>query len=213
MDVLCLQEVHFYDGKPDPQLIEELRSAGLQNFAGFPLSESHLDKSAQLGVGVASARPLRERDTYLFSNPGLEARVRGQWWVLHDKGMIGCELTIPDGTVVQVYSLHLFPFHEFGVPAADDLVTKMWHEFWTYADSLASTGRVILAGDFNQEDRDQAANKWSNRDWHFCVNGHDTTTFGLALDEIALSWSPPSKAFRLVPTFSDHHLAIAEIRL
>jgi hypothetical protein len=94
----------------------------------------------------------------------------------------------------------------------------MWNEFWTYADGLAPAGKVmagkvILAGDFNQENRDQAANKWSNRNWHFCVDGHRTTTFGLALDEIALSWSPPSTAFQLVPTFSDHHLAIAEIRL
>ncbi|HZN20210.1 MAG TPA: hypothetical protein VFB84_18770 [Micromonosporaceae bacterium] len=89
----------------------------------------------------------------------------------------------------------------------------MWSEFWSYADKLVDTGELILAGDFNQVSREGAARRWSRNKWQFLLNGLVTTSFGLSLDETALSWSPVSSDARLVPTFSDHHLAIADVRL
>jgi hypothetical protein len=60
-----------------------------------------------------------------------------------------------------------------------------------YADRLADHGDLVLAGDFNHQDREQAARKWSGRQWRFCIGPAQTTYHGHALDEIALSWSPP----------------------
>lgn len=213
VDVLCLQEVHFYGDEPDGQLVEELSRAGLGHFVGSPLSKSHLDSSAGLGIGIASATPLSQPVTFQLSNPGLRASVRGEQWVLHDKGLLGCAVQTPDGREIQVYSLHLFPFHEFGVADNDHMVEAMWSEFWNYADKLVDSGELILAGDFNQVSRESAARRWSRNKWQFLLNDLVTTSFGLPLDEIALSWSPVCSGARSVPTFSDHHLAIADVRL
>ncbi|WP_352231264.1 hypothetical protein [Actinomadura sp. NBRC 104412] len=95
IDVLCLQEVHFYDGVPDEQLLKELRKAGLSQFIGLPLSRSHLDDAAELGIAIASRLPIDGRDEIRLTNPGVRAVVRGQNWVLHDKGMIGFAISSP----------------------------------------------------------------------------------------------------------------------
>ena len=152
VDIPCLQEVHFYDDEPDGQLLEELSGAGLGHFVGSPLSKSHLDRSAGLGIGIASATPLSPPVMFQLSNPGLRASVRGEQWVLHDKGLLGCAVQTPDG-------------------------------------------------------------RWSRNKWQFLLDDLVTTSFGLPLDEIALSWSPVCSGARSVPTFSDHHLAIVDVRL
>nr|MDT0662265.1 endonuclease/exonuclease/phosphatase family protein [Micromonospora sp. DSM 115978] len=213
VDVLCLQEIHFYGEGVDAQLLHELRAAGLGHFVGLPLSESHLDTSARLGVGVASRDPIRERDVFMLTNPGVRALVRGEEWILHNKGMLGCTLNAADGREIQIYSLHLFPFFEFGVKEDDDRVDRMWSEFWAYADHRGEDSTLVLAGDFNHQQRESAAGRWSRRKWEFCLNEVGTTEKGLALDEVALSWSPSYQEHYLVPTFSDHHLVVVHVEL
>jgi endonuclease/exonuclease/phosphatase family metal-dependent hydrolase len=212
VDVLSLQEIHYYDGEPDPVLINELRDAGLEHFVGEALSESHLDKSAQLGVGVASRHPLSDQDSVRLTRPNLQASVRGQLWVLHNKGMVGCAVDVGGRDPLRVYSLHLFPFFEFGVGDDHPLVERMWREFWGHADRLAE-GDLVLAGDFNQQQREPAAVRWSSRQWSFCFGSKRTTSNGHSLDEIALSWLPTGTKTELVPTFSDHCLAVADVQL
>jgi endonuclease/exonuclease/phosphatase family metal-dependent hydrolase len=214
LNVLSLQEVHFYDGEPDQQLVRELRDAGLPHFAGLAFSESHLDRAAELGVGVASRIPLASQESIQLTRPDLRASVRGELWVLHDKGMVGSVLDVDRDHPLWVCSLHLFPFFEFGVGEGDTRVNRMWEEFWGHADVLAGRGDVVLAGDFNQQGREPAAQQFSSRPWRFCLGaGTETTLNGHSLDEIALSWSPPEPRTELVPTFSDHHLAIAHVQL
>jgi endonuclease/exonuclease/phosphatase family metal-dependent hydrolase len=214
MDVLSLQEIHFYDGQPDHQLIGELRDAGFEHFVGQPLSASHLDRAAQLGVGVASRYPLIGRKPIRLNRPELRARVRGEQWVLHDKGMVGCALALGGDQALWVYSLHLFPFFEFGVGESDDRVNRMWEEFWQQADQLAAQADLVLAGDFNHQRREPAAERFSGRRWRFCLGSAETTMNGLSLDDIALSWSPPAAPrTELIQTFSDHRLAIAHVQL
>lgn len=213
IDVLSLQEIHFYDGRPDEQLIQELREVGLGHFVGQPLSESHLDRDARLGVGVASRHPLSGSDLIQLTRPELRARVRGEAWVLHDKGMVGSALDLGGGRQLWIYSLHLFPFFEFGVGEDDRLVKQMWQEFWGHADELARPGDLVLAGDFNHQRREQAAQRFSSRPWRFCLGGRPTTSNGHSVDEIALSWWPPEPQTVLIPTFSDHYLAIADVQL
>jgi exonuclease III len=210
VDVLCLQEVHFYEGRPDAQVVGELRAAGLRYAVWLPLSESHLDSSAHLGIGIVARDRVYLVDRFRLSNPELKAIVRGQEWVLHDKGMVGATIR-RNGRQISVFSLHLFPFHEFGVADDDECVEDMWREFWEHVDTVATDADAVLAGDFNQIKRKDVAERFSRREWQFCVGDTVTTSFGLSLDEIALSWSPSSSSSRSIPTFSDHHLAIAEI--
>jgi len=92
-------------------------------------------------------------------------------------------------------------------------VTAMWQEFWTRADSRRCSDRTILAGDFNQKDRESPAQKWSRRRWRFCFDGKPTTANGHALDEIALDWTPKTCRPDVIPTFSDHHLVVVEVDL
>jgi endonuclease/exonuclease/phosphatase family metal-dependent hydrolase len=213
VDVLCLQEVHFYREEPDEQLVAELGEVGLTHFVGLPLSESHLDPSARLGVGLASRHPISQRDRFVLDRPHLTASVRGERWVLHDKGMVGCALETFSAQPLWVYSLHLFPFFEFGVGEADSHVDRMWHEFWDYADGLVGRGQLVLAGDFNQQSRRHAARRWSKQNWHFCFERVGTTANGLALDEIVLNWPAAEPKTALVPTFSDHYLVTADVQL
>lgn len=213
VDVLCLQEVHFYDNEPDEQLVRELQTVGLTHFVGLPLSASHLDRSARLGVAVASRYPIFEQDRFVLERPNLTASVRGELWVLHDKGMVGCKLKTYTGRSVWVYSIHLFPFFEFGVDESDYYVDRMWQEFWDYADGLVGRGRLVLAGDFNQQNRRHAASRWSRQNWQFCFDEVQTTSNGLALDEIVLGWPAGETRTALVPTFSDHYLVMADVQV
>jgi exonuclease III len=210
-DILCLQEVHFYEGEPEVQLLKELSSAGLDNFIGLPLSRSHLDESARLGVGIASAWPLSGKYAFWLSNPGLQASVDGEWWDMHDKGMIGCRVKTSQIPSIQVFSLHLFPFHAFRIEGEEEYVAEMWSEFWKYADSLIGEDPVILAGDFNQEKRELSAERWSMKKWYFSAEGCVTTTWGLPADDVVVSFQPRQVAVRLVPTFSDHYFVTTVI--
>jgi endonuclease/exonuclease/phosphatase family metal-dependent hydrolase len=212
-DVVCLQEVHFYEKKPDAVLLEELQSAGLEYFEGLPLSESHLDASAWLGVGIASAWPLERTVTLQLINPALRKLIRGEEWSLHDKGLLGCRVRTPDGEFLKINSLHLFPFHEFGISAEESYVGKMWSEFWSYADGLVKDCPVVLAGDYNQESRASAAKQWSARDWFSCLDKRATMTSGFAADDVVVSSAPRSVTVTQMSTFSDHDLVLTDISL
>jgi endonuclease/exonuclease/phosphatase family metal-dependent hydrolase len=211
VDVLAMQEVHFYDGEPDPRLIAELRAVGLDHFVGRTFSLSHLDARAQLGVGIGSRFPLSDVTEYRLENPGLTAEVRGAHWTLHDKGLVRARVHLDDRRSLVVHSLHLFPFFEFGVRDDDELVSRMWEEFWRYADEFGREIRTVLAGDYNQADRRAAMKELSELDWTFHAADLTTTATGMSLDDIAVNWASYGPAARTVPTFSDHHLVIAEI--
>jgi endonuclease/exonuclease/phosphatase family metal-dependent hydrolase len=211
VDILCLQEIHFYDDQPDAQLLSELKAAGLSHFAGQAFSPSHLDEDAQLGVGVASRHPLSGYVSHQLQNPGLTAVVRDQTWVLHDKGIVGVTVEPVGGPPLRVFSLHLFPFFEFNVGDDADEVNKMWNEFFEFLDRQNLTEHAVLAGDFNQKDREGAARSRGKSTWRFYFGGAATTPSGMSLDEIALSWEPTQASQSVVSTFSDHHLVILEV--
>jgi endonuclease/exonuclease/phosphatase family metal-dependent hydrolase len=211
VQILCLQEAHYYRGGLDSQLQRALKDAGLTHLAGAPVSESHIDPDAELGLVVAASYPVHFVDAYTLRNPGLQAVVRGQEWVMHDKGWIECEVVGPSGVPVRVSSVHLFPFHEFDVPDDDPMVRDMWREFWRGIDNLDGD-MCIVAGDFNQCKRSAPAREYSRRGWTFCL-GDDTATTpsGLALDDIAVSGPIAVNGHQLHPTFADHHLISADL--
>jgi len=213
VDVLCLQEVHFFGGAVEPQLMTELQGAGLFHVVGEPLSPSHLDPRASLGVVIASRYPLKDQWTCRLSNPGLTAQVRGSRWVLHDKGMIGAVMDVEGAGAVQVCSLHLLPFFEFVVDEGHPYVTDMWSEFWRQADRMLAGWPTILAGDFNQENRRNAAKAWSTARWTFFFDDLATADNGMSLDDIAFSWYPDVSDNALWSTFSDHRLAIVKFAI
>ena len=137
VDVLCLQEVHFFDGAPERQVVDELQAAGLVHLIGAPLSPSHLDGNARLGLAIASRFPLTGKRLHQLHNPQISAQVRGKEWVLHDKGLLGATVCLGDQKSLRIYSLHLFPFFEFGVDEEHHYVGTMWREFWRYVDRVA----------------------------------------------------------------------------
>jgi endonuclease/exonuclease/phosphatase family metal-dependent hydrolase len=212
VDVLCLQEVHFFGGRPEPQVTEELHEAGLTELVTEPLSPSHLDPQAQLGILIASRHPITGKRTFRLPNPGISAQVRGATWTMHDKGLLGATV-LPEGNEpVEVYTLHLFPFFEFGIAEAHQHVREMWQEFWRYVDGEVGHGPMVLAGDFNHQNRSSAARRWSGQPWRFCFDRRPTTENGLSLDDIAVN-RPVGVRTQVTPTFSDHRLAVAELTL
>ena len=94
LDVLCLQEVHFFGDSPEQQVVDEVKAAGLVHLVGEPLSPSHLDGKASLGLVIASRFPLTGKRTHRLHNPHVSALVRGKRWLLHDKGLIGVTLEL-----------------------------------------------------------------------------------------------------------------------
>ena len=213
VDVLCLQEVHFFGDSPELEVIDELSSVGLVNIIGEPLSPSHLDNNASLGLAIASRFPLTSKRIHQLRNPRISAQVRGKNWVLHDKGLLGATLELGHGRRLQIYSLHLFPYFEFGIEESHRYVQDMWHEFWDYVDKATRGLPLVLAGDFNHELRSSAAERWSKGDWRFCFKGSATTESGLALDDIAVNWDGGTGNRAVSATFSDHRIVVAELDL
>lgn len=209
-DVLCLQEVHFYEGEADPQLMVELAEGNLNYIIGAPFSESHLDSRAYLGNAIASRWPLSDVSVFRLTNPGLRKPSHGPDWRLHDKGVLGCRADIPGIRSVRIHSLHLFPFHELNFDVNKRHVDTMWREFWSYIDSINGADLLIAAGDFNQEDREIMSRRWSSKDWQFCTRGRATTDWG-SIDDVAISPAQYGAEVTTALTFSDHYFVLAEI--
>jgi endonuclease/exonuclease/phosphatase family metal-dependent hydrolase len=213
LDVLCLQEVHFFGGYPEQQVVDELRAAGLKHMVGAPLSPSHLDSRARLGLMVASRFPLTQKWVHRLHNPSITALVRGKRWFLHDKGLLGVTMDLGNGSCVHVCSLHLFPFFEFGIKEDHRHVREMWRGFWAYVDQTTNGLPIVLAGDFNHELRSHAAEAWSGNDWKFCFKDTVTTETGQTLDDIAVNWDGDVEDPTVSTTFSDHRIIAVDLSL
>lgn len=126
--------------------------------------------------------------------------------------MPGTRVHLDGDRSIVVLALHLFPFFEFGVPDDDERVDHMWDEFWRYANKIGAEGKTVLAGDYNQADRVNAA-KEREAPWNFCAADRTTTVTGMSIDDIALNWCGGNPSVKIVPTFSDHHLVMATVRV
>lgn len=163
---------------------------------------------------IASRFPLAHPRRYLLHNPRISAEVRGDRWVLHDKGLLGATAMLAEtGRTLRIHSLHLFPFFEFGVADGNRYVEDMWTEFWDYVDRTADGQALILAGDFNQASRISSAKLRSRFGWKFCIGYRATAENGLVLDDVAVNWHAEVTDQEALPTFSDHRLVVVELNL
>jgi hypothetical protein len=150
-DVLSLQECHeFSDGRAG-QAEEIAKGIGAQWHHAWAISDSHLDPTAKLSLGVLSKYRMSQVRTVKFKNPGLSSRgPGGEPWTMFDKGYMVAEIELPDATV-RVVNAHSFPFHYFGASAHEPRFSSLWGQLAEDLLALAASGPTIVTIDLNYE--------------------------------------------------------------
>src|SRR5882724_11611618 len=89
-DIVCLQEAHHYYDEHQPNQTQQLaKLTDYPHTVSVPISPSHLDPNAQLGLGVISRFPIQTHRYVQLPNPGLYATgPNGEQWVPFDKGYL-----------------------------------------------------------------------------------------------------------------------------
>lgn len=144
-DILTLQETHANNKKNQAELIAKFLN--INYFVNFVYDKSHLEKGQGLGEAIISKFPLKSPQFDFFYNPKYQAiNPKGESSVSHNKGITKSVAGI-NNTNLLIQTLHLIPFHRFGVdpyskdanPVREDIIKKVDTKF----------KKFILSGDFN----------------------------------------------------------------
>ncbi|MEV0595826.1 endonuclease/exonuclease/phosphatase family protein [Nonomuraea cavernae] len=205
LDLLALQEVPFPEGSRSSPLLTELAErTRLRHYQANVLSPSWLVQGKRSGVAVASRFPIETAAVAVLPNPRLE---RGGM-LSFDKGTVTARVRAM-GRLVAMTSLHMPPFHRFGRRADDPDFGYIWDNLAKQLEPEEDEVTVI-AGDFNTSHRRLLLRR-IGADLETSVTG--ATRRGKAVDDIVHSASVARVSARVVRTFSDHCLCVAELDL
>lgn len=211
-DLLALQEIEFApsSGVVSPSSAEIFEASGLPFRELFPLSPSHANPGRRLGIALASRWPLRNAWMAKLPMPAVaRGTASAPTFEPHDKGLVVATVRTAHGDTV-FGSVHVFPFHRFNSRAGDRRMAGVWDALAAAVDALPSHHPVLLAGDYNTEDRTLLTSRLSGRELASAAAGMPSRPTGQAFDDVLFS-----DAFTLLrcyarATFSDHHLVVAE---
>ena len=208
VDIIALQEVDNPATTSRVLKIIEART-DLKHIASMRLSRSSFEGDESAGVAIASRFPFQYTHQELLPNPKLPITWNGGESISHDKGLLTCVMNVNDIRICFI-SIHVFPFHRFGRDAGDAELTNVWQKVSTCTN--APGGPVVLAGDFNTQDR-LLVSGVARGDMSSAFKGVATHN-GKETDDILFS-----RHFEMlgdpqaVVNFSDHHLCIVSLRL
>lgn len=164
-DVLCLQEFPI-QGELGVKIVcrQIRRSSGYPFVAILPLSKaeyysadpSYRSHRSRQAVAILSRFPMSDIRYCLL--PGFEYLPDHAELEPHDKGAVSASIRTRVG-MLRIVSLHAFPFHRFGIDSRDMLAraNKAFHAIDQFiadeADLLEVDQKLIVAGDFNAEQR------------------------------------------------------------
>jgi endonuclease/exonuclease/phosphatase family metal-dependent hydrolase len=208
LDVLCLQEAPFKDGKPDELVGDIVRTSGLSLSASLLLSPSAYTPGRESGLVTLTRLPAKRSFAKRFPNPRLAFRRGDVELTTFDKGVVWVVLQAGEHEL-HVGNLHVFPFHNFGRDATDERFSRVWD---VVRETLVSgPGRhTVLAGDFNVDSRKLAERLPG---LHHTVQGANTTRRLTSVDDITFTAGfSLASGPKIVETTSDHHLCVAELR-
>lgn len=144
-DIITLQETHANKLTAQAEVIA--KDLNVDCFINYIYDGSHLEIGQGLGEAIISKYPLKSSQFEFFYNPKYKGiGPRGEKWVSHNKGIAKSIVQIKN-TNLLIQTLHVFPFHRFGIdPLGENaqLVKK------DVESKLQSSTKVALTqGDFN----------------------------------------------------------------
>lgn len=212
-DALALQEVECdpRSHRPAPRSAEILEASRLPYRALFPLSPSHQTPGYALGVGLASRWAPVSLRRHRLPKPGTHAAraATTPGFEPHDKGLLVAVVPTALGALA-FGSVHVFPFHRFGVTAQDPAVASVWDCLAGTIDGIDADA-VVVAGDYNTGDRALLLERLSRRRLASATAGAATRPSGASFDDVLVSSALSVQVCSTLATFSDHHLVVAEL--
>lgn len=203
LDILCFQEIittesfHYID--------KILAETELKYTATLELSPCNTLKDARCGIAILSKYPLTEGAKELFTNPMLaKTTSSGNTYYTFDKGYQTVTVELGEKKIT-LLNHHNFPFRRFNsTPEANPAV------FAEFDSKIAALTPDIVAGDFNAEAFLGLMPYLS--DHYVKTIDEGTTDDGKKFDNILVKKGTATSA-KLVKSFSDHYMVVAEIEL
>lgn len=213
-DVVAFQEVEF-DGLDGPVTEPSARfvtAAGLAHSTSFPQSPSHHTPGRMLGVTIASRWQVDPIGRVPLPNPRFEAWDGDHKLIRsHDKGLLMASVDLGPCPLV-VGCVHVTPFHRFNRSAHEPGLAQIWTTIARAADE-APAGPLIVAGDFNTEDRALLIDRVRNQRLRSAAQGIPSRPTGESHDDLLYNDRLATGEVHHGETFSDHHIIVAEFKL
>lgn len=208
IDVVACQEVPFSAGGEVPLLRSICQATALPHVAFHRLSPSSFTPGSGAGLAVVSRFPITWQQVHRLPNPRLSRLFDGQPATSHDKGGLAVTISLPTMSFSLV-NVHMFPFRVFHADPSDNAFEHLWSALGGFLQSLDT--RLVLAGDFNSEDRTLITARVRNRNFSSCFV--PLATSGRAsIDDVLFTPHFELLGRTVISNFSDHKLCIAHLR-
>lgn len=208
-DILALQEVELQGPSESSRgSIQELRTASFESTAVATFSASPFSPQGQLAVALMSKARLRSRRALTFPNV---VSSEGMASDFHDKGIVFAEVQVGDA-VVDVASLHLFPFHRVNIDERDERLLSFWAQVDSMIRPRPTVPRIVM-GDFNSVHRYELLPSLREGELHGLFRGAPTRDDGRPHDDILVTRDWVLLEAENVRTESDHNFLSAKLRL
>jgi endonuclease/exonuclease/phosphatase family metal-dependent hydrolase len=209
-DVVCLQEVPFVPGEDFAQSVARL--AKLPYYESVAVSPSHLHDNAHLGLCILSRSPLIRTEKIELPNPNVTVHLEGgRSERSHDKIVLSVSIEFED-RAVEICCAHLPAFRILkrhpGEPLFAPLRTRLKEKV-----SPRLNSPCLVVGDLNTESIENlipGLSKFANTQELISV---PTRVDGTICDQVVLSHHWGSGIVSIIPTWSDHHLCVAEMSM
>jgi endonuclease/exonuclease/phosphatase family metal-dependent hydrolase len=206
-DILCLQEAHFYPDDGASQVSQIANLAGYEYSQCTPISPSHLEKNAELSLGLISRFPIDQLEYTQFENPELSSTgPNGEKWTLFDKGFTRAQVTPPDSHIY-ILNAHCFPLHYFGASATDPQFRTLYASLDDDLIRADSDLPTIASIDLNSPEIDEVLPRaLSGRQaLHVAFRNEPTTPKGVQQDFLLVGRRASIVRFEIVPNNADHY--------
>lgn len=147
-DIVFLQKTHQNDSVSQ---VRELADAlGHKFFFNDIYADSHIKDGFGLGQGIISKFPIANHVFEFFRNPKLEmVTPSGKTWIMHDKGVSRCSISVSEDISFTASTLHLFSLRKFGTDWSDESLTDVLEDISEKAFEKGE--KLLLQGDFNYD--------------------------------------------------------------
>jgi endonuclease/exonuclease/phosphatase family metal-dependent hydrolase len=213
-DLVCLQEAHaFASGQDDNQVKSLANNLGYENHWCIPISESHLQKDAQLAIGAMGKTKFNDVQYLKLRNPELTSiGPDGKPWRTFDKGFATATFSSGNAEICLVTG-HSFPFHHFQrnpTEASFSDINKMIDDLIVAAGNELPCVALI---DLNFDKPELLLPRAFAAGFRPAFSGVATIPKNRQWDHILFSPDFDVTAFQVIRGVADHYLITADLRL
>ena len=208
-DVVCLQEVPFVPGRSDfAHAVAELTN--LPYFESIAVSPSHLHQDAQLGLCILSRSPLIRTEKLELPNPNVIVHLEdGRREPSHDKIVLTASIEL-DGQAIEICCAHLPAFHTLKRHPGEPLFAPLRSRLRETINPRLRLPCLVL-GDLNTDTIENLIPGLTRLTDARELISVPTRVDGAICDQIVLSRHWGRGVATIIPTWSDHHICVADI--